>query len=64
MRTAVDALAALYATVADRHGRIKEMTERVDVIHREAEQAGLPDIRARYGIGRGGYAGELALAVG
>ncbi|MFD5218048.1 hypothetical protein ACFWMH_10345 [Streptomyces tendae] len=64
MRTAVDALAALYATAADRHDRIKEMAGRVDVIRREAEQAGIPDTRARYGIGRGGYAGELALAVG
>lgn len=64
MRTAVDALAALYATAAVRHSRIREMVGRVDVIRREAEQAGIPDTRARYGIGRGGYAGELALAVG
>ncbi|WP_269959062.1 hypothetical protein [Streptomyces mutabilis] len=64
MRAAVDALAAVHAAAANRHDRIKEMARRVAVIKVEAEQAGVPDPRSRYGVGPTAVAGETGLIVG
>ncbi|MGW7706328.1 hypothetical protein [Streptomyces sp. NPDC054771] len=64
MRAAVDALAALYTAADSRHARIRDMVARVDVIRTEAERAGISDVRARYGVGRGVISDELSVAVG
>lgn len=64
MRAAVDALAALYATAADRHARIRDMVNRVGVIRSEAERAGVADPRGAYGVGRSPDFGEVGLTVG
>ncbi|MFD7064401.1 hypothetical protein [Streptomyces sp. NPDC059906] len=64
MRTAVDALAAVHAAATNRHDRISDMVNRTTVIRNEAEQAGVPDPRARYGVGLTPMVGETGLIVG
>ncbi|MFC9050064.1 hypothetical protein [Streptomyces anthocyanicus] len=64
MRAAVDALAALHATAAARHDRIRDMVNRIRVIHGEAHTAGVLDPRARYEVGPTPTVGEWGLIVG
>ncbi|MEU3730298.1 hypothetical protein AB0E81_12925 [Streptomyces sp. NPDC033538] len=64
MRAAVDALAAVHTAATARHDRIRDMARRVAVIRTEAEQAGVPDPRTRYGVGPTPMAGETGLIVG